>query len=197
MCSWERPLGGQALPTAAPRAEVAPSQGEGLWAAPPRQVALTLCGAAGLGAPTLRDQLIAGQGGSPPCSSLPHSARCSLAPLMSEFQVPLGRALSGQACRPRLQAAGAAAAGTRVGLPLPVQTRLSWDLRSPHRPLSSEKATLLWGVGRGPGAGPSSGSRLHLGDRMPGLRCQQSRRWPRTRAGRWGLGERGFSQRLL
>ena len=156
-------------------------------------MALTLGGAGGLGAPTLGDQLIASQGGSPPCSSLPRSARCSLAPLMSEFQVPLGRALSGQACQPRLQAAGAAAAGTQVGLLLlPVQTRLSWDLRSLHRSLSSEKATLLWGVGRGPGAGPSSGSRLPLGDRMPVLRCQQSRRWPRTRAGRWGLGSGAF-----
>ena len=116
-------------------------------------MALTLGGAGGLGAPTLGDQLIASQGGSPPCSSLPRSARCSLAPLMSEFQVPLGRALSGQACRPRLQAAGAAAAGTQVGLLLLVQTRLSWDLRSLHRSLFSEKATLLGGWAEGLGRG--------------------------------------------
>ena len=159
-------------------------------------MALTLGGAGGLGAPTLGDQLIASQGGSPPCSSLPHSARCSLAPLMSEFQVPLGWALSGQACRPRLQAVGASAAGTQVGLLLLVQTRLSWDLRSLHRSLFSEKATLLGGGQRAWGGAllwlPASSGGQDAWSAVPAVTAVATHLC-------WavGLGERGFSQRLL
>lgn len=85
---------------------------------------------------------------------------------------------------------GCSSAETRLGLPLPVQTLLSWDLRSLRPPPSVlREGEPLVGLGGGCGgqtawAGTSSGSWLDLGDRMPGLRGQWAR-W-------WGLGKRSF-----
>lgn len=143
MCSLERPFGGRAPPVAAQRPEVAPPRERVSGQAP---LAGGLDPGWGWGAGRPGSQGPARRG--PPCSSLSCSARRSLAPLMSVSQVPPGRALPGQACWPRLWAAAAAAAGTRLGLPLPVQTLLSWDLRS-LRPLPSvlREGEPLMGVG--------------------------------------------------
>ena len=154
MCSLERPFGERAPPVAAQRPEVAPPRERVSGQAP---LAGGLDPGWGWGAGRPGSQGPARRG--PPCSSLSCSARRSLAPLMSVSQVPPGRALPGQACWPRLRAGAAAAAGTRLGLPLPVQTLLSWDLRS-LRPLPSvlREGEPLMGVGgvggRGPGQGP-------------------------------------------
>ena len=190
MCSLERPLGRWAPPLAAQHTEVAPPT-ERVSGQAPLAGGLDPGWGWGAGRPGSRGP--ARQG--PPCSSLPCSARRSLAPLMSASQVPPGRALSGQACWPRLRAAGAAA--QRPGWASPSQFRpCSPGTSGPsaHRPPSSEKASLLWGWegvvgGRLPGQGPPPAPGLIWGTGC--LVCGASGHG----GGGWGSG--AFSQRLL
>lgn len=168
--------------------EVATSHGEGLWAGPTGRWPCTR-GGAGAGRPGSWGP--ARQG--PPCSSLPWL--CEAQPGAFDVCVPgparLGPVWAGMLAR--LRGCGCSSAETRLGLP--VQTLLSWDLRSLRPPPSVlREGEPSCGVGRGLWEADCLGRDLL---RLPGLIwgpgclvCGASGRVV-------GAGEVGASQRLL